>query len=132
MMFWSVSRLRSDPEPRRVSKRPGVTLPRWRERSRFVGWQFYPLAAGGSRKLSSEWQIYGPRGLCKNVRYRVSDGTGRWVILGSRLLHTYRTAGIQSGSPPAPGGAQRQFVGQRHLPVPSPLLLILSPRRVTL
>jgi hypothetical protein len=54
------------------------------EGSRFVGWQFYSLAASGSRERPMVMQVYQR---CESIRF----GTGRvarrlrWVVPGSRL-----------------------------------------------
>ena len=60
------------------------------EGSRFVAWQLYGLAAGGSRERLDERQFYGP--LYPRNRIEAMGKTLRWVIPGSRLLATDRAA----------------------------------------
>jgi hypothetical protein len=60
------------------------------EGSRFVAWQLYGLAAGGSRERLEVWQFYRPL-----YSPHGTDAMGkilRWVIPGSRLLLTDRAA----------------------------------------
>jgi hypothetical protein len=60
------------------------------EGSRFVAWQLYELAAGGSRECLEVWQFYGP--LYPLQAIGAMGKTLRWVIPGSRLLTTHRAA----------------------------------------
>ena len=60
------------------------------EGSRFVAWQLYGLAAGGSRERLDVRQFYGP--LYPRNRIDAMGKTSRWVIPGSRLLLTHRAA----------------------------------------
>jgi len=68
------------------------SVPRWRglEGSRFVAWQLYRLAAGGSRERLDVRQLYGP--LYRHNTIEAMGKTLRWVIPGSRLLTTGRAA----------------------------------------
>jgi hypothetical protein len=45
-------RHRNRPRPRKTTPFPGAGLPQRLEGSRFVNWQFYQMAAGGSRERS--------------------------------------------------------------------------------
>jgi hypothetical protein len=47
-------------EPRRVANTLRVERTQRLEGSRFVAWQLYGLAAGGSRERLDAWQFYGP------------------------------------------------------------------------
>ena len=85
----------------RARPREGEHAPRL-EGSRFIRWQIYGYAAGGSRELPRIRHV--PRRFVFGTR-RVHSGRpgrsrARWVIRGSRLLHTHRSANLQSGSPP--------------------------------
>jgi hypothetical protein len=85
----------------RFRRREGEHAPRL-EGSRFISWQIYGYASGGSRKLPRIRHV--PRLFVFGTRRVHSGHSGRsrarWVIRGSRLLHTHRTANLQSGSPP--------------------------------
>jgi hypothetical protein len=75
------------------------------EGSRFVGWQVYRYAAGGSRELPSVFplvQRLGNKIRIEGVRETIDRGKSR-AVPGSRLLPTYRPGNLQSGSPPGPG-----------------------------
>jgi hypothetical protein len=65
-------------------------MPKAWEGSRFITWQLYRLAAGGSRERLDVPQFYGP--LYPHARTDPMGKTLRWVIPGSRLLATDRAA----------------------------------------
>jgi hypothetical protein len=74
----------------RVANPPRVERTERLEGSRFIAWQLYRLLAGGSRERLELWQFYGPLYLPHGTD--AMGKTLRWVIPGSRLLLTDRTA----------------------------------------
>jgi tetratricopeptide (TPR) repeat protein len=75
------------------------------EGSRFVTKQLCKLAASGSRERPSAVQFYRASADQQPSEQNLWVNALRWVIPGSRLLPSDRTAELQSGSPPGPGPA---------------------------
>src|ERR1700722_5106953 len=80
------------------------------EGSRFVVRQLCTLAASGSRERLLVVQFYRPTGHPSPSKQRRWEKPLRWVIPGSRLLPSDRTATIQSGSPPSVGPGNAVFL----------------------
>jgi hypothetical protein len=79
------------------------------EGSRFIIGQLCKLAASGSRERLLVVQFYRSRGHPSASEQSRWEKPLRWVIPGSRLLPSDRTAVLQSGSPPSGGGVQCRF-----------------------
>jgi hypothetical protein len=75
------------------------------EGSRFVSQQLCMLAAGGSREWPNVLQFYASHFDRSASEQSRRINALRWVIRGSRLLLSGRTAKLQSGSPPGVGQA---------------------------
>ena len=86
---------------RREGSRPRD--PRFLEGSRFVSWQPFRIAAGGSRELPSVCHAGRMRLAKPLIRKAALELLSSGAVLGSRLLPTYRAANLQSGSPPGLG-----------------------------
>ena len=65
-------------EHKRVANTLRVERTKRLEGSRFVAWQLYGLAAGGSRERLEAWQFYGP--LYPGQAIDAMGKTLRWVI----------------------------------------------------
>jgi prepilin-type N-terminal cleavage/methylation domain-containing protein len=95
------------------AKRCDTVVPQRLEGSRFALWQLCKLAAGGSRERPSAGQFYRQRANRSPSEQRRWGKVLRWVIPGSRLLPSDRTAILRSGSPPGVGHAQaRVLIGK--------------------
>src|ERR1700678_397554 len=80
------------------------------EGSRFVIRQLCNLAASGSRERLVVVQFYRPAVCPAPSKQRRLVKTSRWVVPGSRLLPSDRTAALQSGSPPSVGACNTVFL----------------------
>jgi hypothetical protein len=69
----------------RVSEAHGL------EGSRFISWQLYGLAAGGSRERFDVWQLYRLR-RSRSQEMNTLGRNARRVIRGSRLLSHFAVA----------------------------------------
>jgi len=88
-----------------VKRTRGTNGPRGLEGSRFATRQLRNLAAGGSRERLNAVQFYRPCADQQPSEQSRWINALRWVIPGSRLLPSDRTAKLQSGSPPDAGQA---------------------------
>jgi prepilin-type N-terminal cleavage/methylation domain-containing protein len=102
-----------NPRSRCITKRYVVTTVRRLEGSRFISGQLCELSASGSRELPKTRQFYWQRANCSPSEESRWVNALCWVIPGSRLLPSDRTAELLSGSPPSVGYAQaRVFIGR--------------------
>jgi hypothetical protein len=84
------------------------------EGSRFVSQQLCMLAAGGSRERPNALQFYARHFDRSGSEQSRRVQTLRWIIPGSRLLLSGRTAKLQSGSPPDVGQTTLLGSGERN------------------
>jgi prepilin-type N-terminal cleavage/methylation domain-containing protein len=103
-----------NPGRRRIAKRCDTVAAQRLEGSRFAVSQLCKLAAGGSRERPSAGHFYRwQRPNRSPSEQRRWGKVLRWVIPGSRLLPSDRTAILRSGSPPRVGHAQaRVLIGK--------------------